>query len=58
MAKIYYNKLLTGCLDGSFSFDDIPAKYQPQVKALAVKDLESGKLPLWQFELMFPEGVE
>ena len=56
MAKIYYNKLLKGCLDGSFSFSDIPERYQKQVKSLADKDLKAGLLPLWQYELMFAEG--
>ena len=55
MAKIYYNKLLVGCLDGSYTFDDVPDKYKKQVKALAIKDLESGKLPQWQYDLMFGE---
>lgn len=55
MAKIYYNKLLKGCIDGSFSFADVPERYKKQVKALADKDLKAGFLPQWQYDLMFGE---
>ena len=54
-AKIYYNKLLVGCLDGSYTYEDVPDRYKLQVKALADADLESGKLPQWQYDMMgFP----
>ena len=52
--KLYYNKLLRGCLDGSYTFEDVPDRYKAQVKAQADKDLASGKLPQWQYDLMFP----
>ena len=55
MAKIYYNKLLVGCLDGSYTYNDVPDRYKKQVKALADKDLASGILPQWQYDMMgFP----
>lgn len=55
MAKVYYTKLLKGCLDGSYTFKDVPERYQKQVKALADADLKSGKLPQWQYDLMFAD---
>lgn len=53
--KLYYNKLLKGCLDGSYTYEDIPDRYMAPVKAQADADLASGKLPQWQYDLMgFP----
>lgn len=57
MAKIYYNKLLKQCFDG-YTINDVPTRYQTAVRALADKDLEDGKLPRWQYNLMFPESEE
>ena len=57
MVLIYYNKLLMGCLTGSFTYEMIPDRYKLQVKAKADADLESGALPEWQYNLMgFPVG--
>lgn len=53
--KIYYNKLLKGCIDGSYLYSDVPDRYKDQVKQLADADLEAGILPQWQYDLMgFP----
>lgn len=52
MAKIYYNKLLTGYNDG-YTISSVPTRYQKDVKALADKDLKAGKLPKWQYDIMF-----
>lgn len=57
-AKIWYNKLLSGCLDGSCTYSDVPDRYKAQVKAMADKDLEAGKLPKWQYNLMFDINEE
>lgn len=54
MAKIWYNKLLVGCLDGSMTINDVPEKYRRQVTAMADRDLAAGKIPQWQYDLMFP----
>lgn len=57
MAHIYYDKLLVGCLNGSFVYKDIPDRYKAQVKALADTDLMITTLPQWQYDLMgFPVG--
>lgn len=54
-AKIYYNKLLVGCLDGSYMYADVPDRYKLQVRKLANDDLKIGVLPKWQYDLMkFP----
>ncbi len=56
MVKIYYDRLLRGCLDGSFTYSMIPDRYKLQVKAMADADLEAGTLPQWQYDLMgFPK---
>ena len=53
--KIYYDKLLVGCLDGSYTYEQVPDRYKEQVKAMADKDLAEGILPQWQYDLMgFP----
>ena len=51
MVKIYYYKLL----DGTMKYSDVPDRYKKQVKALADKDLKSGKLPQWQYDEIFGE---
>lgn len=38
MAKIYYNKIKYG--DGSFTIDDVPAKWRDAVQALLDADEE------------------
>lgn len=56
MAKIYYDRLLKGCLDGSYTYEDVPDRYKAQVKAMADADLANGVLPQWQYDLMgFPK---
>ena len=56
MAAIYYNRLLQGCLTGSYTYNDVPDRYKAQVKALADQDLQNGVLPQWQYDLMgFPK---
>lgn len=49
--KIYYNQLLCGII----TFDDIPKKYQEDVKNMARADVEAGKMPLSQYEDLFGE---
>ena len=51
-AKIYYDKLLKGCINGSYTYSQVPDRYKDQVKAMADADLENGVLPLWQYDLM------
>ena len=55
MWKTYYNKLLRESLKNpvTYTFDDVPERYQAQVKAQADKDLKAGKLPQWQYDKMF-----
>ena len=58
-AKFYYDKLRMESAKNpvTYTFDDIPAKHRPKVKAMADADLASGKLPRWQYDKMFGEGV-
>ncbi|MCR5503433.1 MAG: hypothetical protein K6F53_10525 [Lachnospiraceae bacterium] len=57
MAKIYYDKLVRGCVTGAYTFSMVPDRYKPEVKAMAKADLKAGILPQWQYDLMgIPEG--
>ena len=54
-AKLYYNRLLLEALKNpvTYTFDDVPQRYQKQVKKLADADLKAGVLPQWQYNKMF-----
>lgn len=49
MAKIYYTRMLTGTI----TFAQVPARYKSQVKALGIADVESGKMPVYQYIELF-----
>lgn len=48
--KTYYNKMLK--MNG-YTISNVPARYQDGVRALGDADLASGKLPQWQYNIMF-----
>ncbi len=54
-AKAQYSKLKRESLKNpvEWTFEDVTEKYKPEVKAMADADLESGKLPQWQYDKMF-----
>ncbi len=54
-AKFYYTKLLVESLKNpvTYTFADVPQRYQKQVKKLADADLKNGVIPQWQYNKIF-----
>ncbi len=51
MSKIYFNRLVIGTI----VFDAIPAKYQDAVKAYGREWVESERLSVEEYELLYKE---
>lgn len=54
MAKVYYNRLLIGTI----TFDAIPVRYQDKAREYGRVDVEAGKMPVEQYEMLFKEPYE
>lgn len=52
MAKVYFNRLIVGTI----TFDAIPAKYQPAVRKYGIEWVESGKMSVEEFEMLYKEA--
>ncbi len=52
IAKMYWNKLI---LFNTIKFNDIPNEYKEDIKIIARKDVEAGKLTKVQYKRYFNE---
>lgn len=54
MAKIYFNRLIVGTI----TFDAIPPKYQPTVKAYGREWVKEGRMTAEEFEMLYKEEYD
>ena len=51
MSKVYFNRLIVGTI----TFDAIPSKYQDAVRQYGIEWVQSGKMSVDEYEMLYKE---